>query len=158
MKRMALKLISSVLALGLVAAAALACGGITKSQTTAEHDGGSSTAGSDDNPTTQTSRGASSNLAGTSWDLLSMTEKGQQERVNSTTPNVQFCHDGTWAILHSAGNLEGGKYQMQGSRLVMKYEDGSLYGDYQIKRSGDEMILDDGHWVLRLKYYGPVKC
>lgn len=155
---MALKLISSVLALGLLMAAALACGGTTKSETRAERDGGSSTTGSNDNPATQTSRGASSDLAGTSWDLLSMTEKGRQERVNSATPNVQFCHDGTWAILHSAGSLEGGKYQMQGNHLVMKYEDGSLYGDYQIKRSGDELILDDGHWVLRLKYYQPVKC
>ena len=99
-----------------------------------------------------------SNLAGTSWDLLSMTQKGEKERINQTTPNDQFCRDGSWAILHYGGNAEGGKYQIQGNRVVMKTSDGELYGDYQIKRSGNELILDDGKWVLRLKYYGPVKC
>jgi hypothetical protein len=98
-----------------------------------------------------------SNLAGTSWDLLSMTKKGEQEKQSGTTPNVQFCRDGSWAILHN-GYSEGGKYQMQGARLVMHNSDGSLYGDYQIGRSGSEMILDDGTWTLRLRYYGAVKC
>ena len=99
-----------------------------------------------------------SNLAGTSWDLLSMTQKGEKERVNQTTPNVQFCRDGSWGILHYGGNAEGGKYQQQGNRIVMKTSDGELYGDFQIKRNGNELILDDGKWVMRLKYYGPVKC
>ena len=98
-----------------------------------------------------------SDLAGTSWDLLSMTKQGEPEQVNQTTPNVQFCRDGSWAILHS-GSSEGGKYQIQGSRIVMKTSDGALYGDYQLKRNGNEMILDDGTWRLRLRYYSPVKC
>lgn len=102
---------------------------------------------------------APSNLAGTSWDLLSMTKQGDTESVNQTTPNVQFCRDGSWAILHNGvGNSEGGQYQIQGSRIVMKTSDGELYGDYQIKRNGNEMILDDGTWRLRLRYYSPVKC
>ncbi len=99
-----------------------------------------------------------SDLAGTSWDLMSMTKKGETEHVNGTTPNVQFCRDGSWRIQHYGSAAQGGKYQMQGGRLVMNYDDGSLYGDYQIQRNGDEMILDDGTWVLRLKYYRPVKC
>jgi hypothetical protein len=100
---------------------------------------------------------APSDLAATSWDLLSMTKQGEPENVNQTTPNVQFCRDGSWAILHS-GSSEGGKYQIQGSRVVMKTSDGALYGDYQIKRNGNEMVLDDGTWRLRLRYYSPVKC
>jgi hypothetical protein len=100
---------------------------------------------------------APSDLAGTSWDLLSMTKQGEPESVNQTTPNVQFCRDGSWAILHN-GSSEGGKYQIQGSRIVMKTSDGALYGDYQIKRNGNEMVLDDGTWRLRLRYYSPVKC
>src|SRR5216684_1826517 len=66
---------------------------------------------------------APSDLAGTSWDLLSMTKKGETETINQTTPNVQFCRDGSWAILHT-GSSEGGKYQIQGSRIVMKTSDG----------------------------------
>jgi hypothetical protein len=99
-----------------------------------------------------------SNLAGTSWDLLSMTQKGEKEDVNQTTPNVQFCRDGSWGILHYGGNAEGGKYQQQGNRVIMKTSDGELYGDFQIKHNGNELVLDDGKWVLRLKYYSPVKC
>ena len=86
-----------------------------------------------------------------------MTKQGDTEHVNQTTPNVQFCRDGSWAILHT-GSSEGGKYQIQGSRIVMKTSDGALYGDYQIKRNGNEMILDDGTWRLRLRYYSAVKC
>src|SRR5437588_1894286 len=88
---------------------------------------------------------APADLAGTSWDLLSMAKQGETEHVSQTTPNVQFCRDGSWAILHN-GSSEGGKYQIQGSRIVMKTSDGELYGDYQIKRNGNEMILDDGTW------------
>jgi len=103
------------------------------------------------------SAAAPTDLAGTSWDLLSMTKQGETEQVNQTTPNVQFCRDGSWAILHN-GSSEGGRYQLQGARIVMKTSDGALYGDYQIKRNGNEMILDDGTWRLRLRYYSPVKC
>ena len=112
---------------------------------------------SNGNSPVSSSAAAPANLAGTSWDLLSMTKTGETEHVNQTTPNVQFCRDGSWAILHS-GSSEGGKYQIQGSRIVMKTSDGALYGDYQIKRNGNEMVLDDGTWRLRLRYYSPVKC
>jgi len=112
---------------------------------------------SNGNTPVSSSGAAPANLAGTSWDLLSMTKTGETESVNQTTPNVQFCRDGSWAILH-AGSSEGGKYQIQGSRIAMKTSDGALYGDYQIKRNGNEMVLDDGTWRLRLRYYSPVKC
>ncbi len=86
-----------------------------------------------------------------------MTKRGEQEKQSGLTPNVQFCRDGTWAILHN-GSSEGGRYELQGARLVMHNGDGSLYGDYQISRNGNEMILDDGTWTLRLRYYDAPKC
>ncbi len=156
---------------------AQATGGVTApapptqvGSTPATTDGAAAQPAADQNATTQgaaqsasptgappTAVPAPSNLAGTSWDLLSMTKKGEQEKQSGLTPNVQFCRDGTWAILHN-GSSEGGKYELQGAHLVMHNGDRSLYGDYQISRNGNEMILDDGTWTLRLRYYDAPKC
>jgi hypothetical protein len=40
----------------------------------------------------------------------------------------------------------------------MKSGDGALFGDFKITRNGNEMTLDDGKYVLRLKYLGVVRC
>jgi hypothetical protein len=36
--------------------------------------------------------------------------------------------------------------------------DGELYGYFEIKRNGNELILNDGKCVMRLKYYSLFKC
>ena len=101
---------------------------------------------------------APGNLAGTRWALLSITTKGEAEKVSGSPPDMQFCNDGSWAQLHYGGSMQGGKYQMQGAGLVMKTGDGKLFGDFKITRNGNEMTLDDGKYVLRLKYLGVVRC
>jgi hypothetical protein len=89
---------------------------------------------------------------------MSMTTKGETEKESGSPPDVEFCRNGNWGMLHYGGAREAGKYQVQGSRLIMKMEDGSLYGNFQIKRNGNEMILDDGKYVLRLKYRHQAGC
>lgn len=102
---------------------------------------------------------APASLAGTYWNLTSMTTKGETEKkTGAPGPDVEFCRDGKWGMLHYGGAREAGTYQVQGGRLVMKMEDGSLYGDFQIKRNGNEMTLDDGKYVLRLKYQSQGSC
>jgi hypothetical protein len=115
-------------------------------------------------PASQTSVGeaqvgsAPPDLAGTYWGLLSITAKGETEKQTGTPPDVQFCHDGSWAMLHNGGALQGGKYQVQGGQLMMRYQNGTLFGDFKIQRNGNELKLDDGKYVLRLKYLGVVRC
>ena len=88
-----------------------------------------------------------------------MTTKGETEKKSGAPgPDVEFCRDGKWGMLHYGGAREAGTYQVQGDRLVMKMEDGSLFGDFQIKRNGNEMTLDDGKYVLRLKYQHQAGC
>lgn len=108
--------------------------------------------------TAPTSSSAPENLAGTYWSLMSMTTKGETEKESGSPPDVEFCRNGSWGMLHYGGAREAGTYQVQRGRLIMKMEDGSLYGDFQIKRNGDEMILDDGKYVLRLKYRHQSGC
>jgi hypothetical protein len=104
------------------------------------------------------------NLVSTNWSEISLTKKGEQEYQAGTYPNLQFCRDGSWAI-HSYGGsdqyeLQGGKYQIRGNRVIMNNEDGSSFGDFHLtSRTEEELVLEstDGY-VLRLKYLGPVKC
>jgi len=102
---------------------------------------------------------APSSLAGTYWNVMSMTEKGETEKKSDAPgPDVEFCRDGKWGMLHYGGAREAGTYQTQGDRVIMKMEDGSLFGNFQIKRNGNEMTLDDGKYVLRMKYMHPAGC
>lgn len=106
-----------------------------------------------------TSGSAPATLAGTYWNMTSMTTKGETEKKSDAPgPDVEFCRDGKWGMLHYGGAREAGTYQMQGGRLIMKMEDGSLFGNFQIKRNGNEMTLDDGKYLLRMKYIHPAGC
>ncbi len=106
-----------------------------------------------------TSGSAPATLAGTYWNMTSMTTKGETEKKSGAPgPDVEFCRDGKWGMLHYGGAREAGTYQQQGGRLLMKMEDGSLFGNFQINRNGNEMTLDDGKYVLRLKYQHAAGC
>lgn len=97
-------------------------------------------------------------LANTAWGLTSMTAAGATEKPLETPSDVRFCDDGGWVIHHADGTKQSGTYQLKSDRLIMKTDDGSLFSDCKINQSGDEMTLDDGKYVLRLKYRGAVKC
>ncbi|HZT58981.1 MAG TPA: hypothetical protein VFA21_10175 [Pyrinomonadaceae bacterium] len=103
-------------------------------------------------------------LVSTNWSEVSLTRNGEPEYRAGTYPNLQFCRDGSWAIHHYGGasdyELEGGKYQVSGSHVVMQNEDGTSFGDFHlVSRTDEELLLesDDGY-VMRLKYLGRVNC
>src|SRR5437588_358084 len=66
-------------------------------------------------------------LAGTHWELLSLTEKGEKITDAQNPADVEFSGDGKWGILHYGGRREAGTYQVKEGRLVMKTEDGEVY-------------------------------
>jgi hypothetical protein len=96
-------------------------------------------------------------IVNTAWSLLSMTASGATEKPIKNPSDVRFC-DGRWMIRHADGTRQSGTYQLEGNRLIMKSADGSLFSDSEMKQDGNEMTLDDGKYVLRLKYRGGVKC
>ncbi len=108
--------------------------------------------------TTKTTGGIVSKLAGTYWQLLSMTKKGEAVTDNDSNADVEFCTNGEWGILHYGGARDAGTYKQDGSGLVMKYEDGELYGNSKMTRKGDILELNDGEYLLRLKYSGKADC
>jgi hypothetical protein len=144
-KRMNLRLFGSSLLIGSSMAFVLACSAATTSQNTGSVAGAAAEMGA----------AAQSNLAGTAWAELSITKKGEKEEpAAQTPPRLQFCRDLSWEMYHYGGSAQGGKYQLQGSRLVMKMDGGGLFGDFRITRNGDQMLLDDGTYVIRLKSLG----
>lgn len=95
---------------------------------------------------------------GTYWQLLSMTKKGDTPKESSAPPDRSSCKNGEWASCTTAARARPGPSQMVGNRVVMKYEDGELYGNYRITRTGSMMELDDGEYVLRLRYAKSSGC
>ena len=106
------------------------------------------------NGTTSTPK--SSGLASTRWALMSLTKKGEKVEENETPPDVEFLQNGSWTLLHYGNYMQGGKYQLSGNHLVMKYDDGSVYADSKISLAGDILTLDTGDYVYKLKYLGKV--
>lgn len=103
-------------------------------------------------------------LVSTNWSEVSLTRKGEPEYQAGTYPNLQFCRGGSWAIHHYGGGsdyeLEGVKYQIRVSHVVMQNEDGTIFGDFHlVSRTDEELFLesDDGY-VMRLRYLGRVNC
>jgi hypothetical protein len=139
-----LRLFGSSPLIGSLMTFALACSAAPTSQS-----GGSAAVA-----TAERAAATQSNLAGTAWAELSITTKGEKEVQAQTPPRLQFCRDLSWEIYHYGGSAQGGKYQLKGSRVVMKMDGGGLFGDFGITRNGNEMLLDDGKYVIRLKSLG----
>ena len=97
-------------------------------------------------------------LANTAWYLTSMTATGASEKPLKTPSDVRFCDDGGWVVHFADGTKESGTYKVEGDRLIMKSDDGSLFSDCKIDQNGNDITLDDGKYLLRLKYRGAVKC
>lgn len=98
-------------------------------------------------------RGSLPDLPGTWWALKSMTKKGEAVKEYGTLPTMDFCKSGRWTLGHGRTN-EGGKYQISGSRIIFRYEDGSLWGNYTMRWNGETGILEltDGSYTIRMIY------
>src|SRR5438876_287883 len=89
-------------------------------------------------------------LAGTYWQLLSLTEKKEKITDAKNPADVEFLKDGKWGILHYGGRREAGTYQVKGDRVVMKTEDGAVYQDAKMtwKSATNILELDSGEYLM----------
>lgn len=92
-------------------------------------------------------------LAGTSWQLLSLTEKGEKITDASNPASVNFTKDGKWEIVFEDCIRIGGTYKVKGDRLVMTSDDGAVYQDAKMTWKPDSKILElnSGKFLMRLK-------
>ena len=67
---------------------------------------------------------------------------------------MEFLKYGKWGI-HYGGRREGGSYQIQGNRLIMKSEEGSVYQDAKMTWRADSKVLElnSGEYLMRLKLF-----
>jgi hypothetical protein len=96
-------------------------------------------------------------LPGTYWQLLSLTEKGEKITDAQNPADVEFLKDGKWGVLHYGGTREAGTYKVEGDRLVMKSEDGTVYQDAKMTWKADPKILElnSGKYLMRLRMTKP---
>ena len=96
-------------------------------------------------------------LAGTYWQLLSLTSPGEKVTDAQNPADVEFLKNGKWGILHYGGRREAGTYQVKGDRVTMKSEDGSVYQDAKMtwKASTGILELDSGKYLMRLRRVKP---
>ena len=107
--------------------------------------------------------GGLSDLRGSHWDLIYWGVKTKPTRYE-TTPNMQFCKDGTWAAHRYGGGdsyqENGGRYQISGDQLSLQDDNGGFTGDYLLlSRDGNELKFEskDGY-VMDLKYVDSKDC
>ncbi|MFO0803269.1 MAG: pentapeptide repeat-containing protein [Gemmataceae bacterium] len=96
-------------------------------------------------------------LAGTYWQLLSLTAKGEKITDADNPADVEFTKDGKWGILSGGGMRIAGTYAVKGERLVMTSEDGEVYLDAKMAWKPDtgHLELDTGKLLMRLKRIKP---
>ncbi|MEJ7627474.1 MAG: hypothetical protein WKF35_11465 [Ferruginibacter sp.] len=97
--------------------------------------------------------GALPNLPGTWWALQSRGKPGATKEF-STPPTMDFCKSGKWTLGLYGGTNEGGQYQISGNRIIFKYEDGRIWGDYKMKWDAATGVLEfsSSDYIIRLVY------
>lgn len=60
-----------------------------------------------------------------------MTAEGKVDKFEGSGRPWLELKGGTWSLMLSGRLSGGGPYVSQGRKLIMKYEDGSLYGDFE---------------------------
>lgn len=99
-------------------------------------------------------------LAGTSWAVISIYEKGTTPKTQFRPSNFLFCKNGKWE--HQTGSLFlGGTYTVKGATLSTKDEGaGSKPEDWKLRWDGSvkEMEMEQGKLIYVLRYQGKTKC
>jgi hypothetical protein len=75
------------------------------------------------------------------WTYLRMVEDGKTREFSGSGLPWLELKKGLWSLMLSGRLSGGGPYSIAGNRLTMKYEDGSLYGTFQVKMAEPGMIL-----------------
>jgi hypothetical protein len=75
------------------------------------------------------------------WEYVKMVSDGKvKEFQGSGLPWLELLK-GQWSLMLSGRLSGGGPYQFSGDRLLMKYEDGSTYGDFRVQFAPPGMVL-----------------
>ena len=99
-------------------------------------------------------------LAGTSWAVMSIYEKGTKPKPQFRPGNFLFCKSGKWE--HQTGTLFlGGTFKVNGATLLTtdggaqsKPEAWKLRWDGAVK----EMEMEQGNLIFVMKYQGKTQC
>lgn len=75
------------------------------------------------------------------WTYLRMVEDGKVKEFSGAGLPWLELKKGLWSLMLSGRLSGGGPYSIAGNRLTMKYEDGSLYGTFQVRMAEPGMIL-----------------
>ncbi|MCY7291387.1 MAG: hypothetical protein LH615_04315 [Ferruginibacter sp.] len=99
-------------------------------------------------------------LAGTTWAVISIYEKGTVPKTQFRPANFLFCKNGKWE--HQTGSLYMmGTYKVIGATLFTKDEGaGSKPEEWKLRWDGSvkEMEMEQGNLIFVLRYQGKAQC
>jgi hypothetical protein len=75
------------------------------------------------------------------WEYTSMTSEGKLKQFDGNGKPWLELRNGQWSLMLSGRLSGGGIYTQQGKKLIMKYDDGSLYGDFDVVLTEPKMTL-----------------
>lgn len=99
-------------------------------------------------------------LAGTTWAVISIYQKGTTPKTQFRPANFLFCKNGKWE--HQTGTLFlGGTYKVNAATLITTDEGASSRPqDWKLRWDGSvkEMEMEQGNLIFVLRYQGKTKC
>lgn len=105
-------------------------------------------------------RGGLPVLAGTTWAVISIYQKGTTPTTQHRPGNFLFCKNGKWE--HQTGSLFlGGTYTVAGATLTTRDGGaGSKAETWKLRWDGSvkEMEMEQGNLIFVLRYQGKTQC
>ena len=98
-------------------------------------------------------------LAGTTWAVISIYQKGTTPKTQFRPANYLFCKNGKWE--HQTGTLYlSGTYKVRGNSLTTDDGPGTKSSEWKIRWDGSvkEMEMEQGNDIFVLRYQGKAKC
>ncbi|MEO5672692.1 MAG: hypothetical protein ABIR26_18550 [Ramlibacter sp.] len=98
-------------------------------------------------------------LAGTSWAVISIYQRGTKPKTQFRPSNYLFCKNGKWE--HQTGSLNlSGTYKVKGNNLTTDDGPGTKSSAWKITWDGSvkEMEMEEGTSIFVLRYQGKTTC
>ena len=98
-------------------------------------------------------------LAGTTWAVISIYQKGTTPKTQFRPANYLFCKNGKWE--HQTGTLYlSGTYKVRGNTLTTDDGPRTKSSEWKIRWDGSvkEMEMEQGNSIFVLRYQGKTTC
>ena len=98
-------------------------------------------------------------LAGTTWAVISIYQKGTTPKTQFRPANYLFCKNGKWE--HQTGTLHlSGTYKVKGNSLTTDDGPGTKSSEWKTTWDGSvkEMEMEQGNSIFVLRYQGKTTC